>query len=76
MCVWCGCTHSTNAAGSSLIFPLLIDLMSFDAVLTSIGCKSANLWCTQARCHGGGGGGVYSEGTLYAESDIDIDILL
>ena len=25
---------------------------------------------------GGGGGGVYSEGTLYAESDIDIDILL
>ena len=74
MCVWC--THSTIVAGSSLIFPLLIDIMLFDAVSTSIGCKSAivHVWCTQARCHGGGGA-VYSEGTLYAESDIDIAIL-
>ena len=73
ICTVYGCTHSTNAAGSSLIFPLLIDLMLFDAVSTSIGCKSTNLWCTQVRCHGGGGGWgyIYSEGTLYAETDID-----
>ena len=74
MCVWLHAQYNCSRLISHI--PLLIDIMLFDAVSTSIGCKSAivHVWCTQARCHGGGGA-VNSEGTLYAESDIDIAIL-